>query len=154
MPAHFTTAFAERLNGLCSVQVREARDGDSVISGQALIAPGNFHMLLRRSGARYYVAVKEGPFVHHQRPSVDVLFNSVAQYAGKNAVGVILTGMGADGAQGLLKMKQAGAKTIAQDEESCVVFGMPKEAIKAGAVDRIVPLSQICQEVIRQIEGL
>jgi two-component system chemotaxis response regulator CheB len=154
MPAHFTTAFAERLNGLCSVQVREARDGDSVISGQALIAPGNFHMLLRRSGARYYVAVKEGPFVHHQRPSVDVLFNSVAQYAGKNAVGVILTGMGADGAQGLLKMKQAGARTIAQDEESCVVFGMPKEAIKAGAVDRIVPLSQICQEVIRQIEGL
>ena len=154
MPAHFTTAFAERLNEICSVQVREARDGDSVISGQALIAPGNFHMLLRRSGARYYVAVKEGPFVHHQRPSVDVLFNSVAQYAGKNAVGVILTGMGADGAQGLLKMKQAGAKTIAQDEESCVVFGMPKEAIKAGAVDRIVPLSQICQEVIRQIEGL
>jgi len=154
MPAHFTTAFAERLNGLCSVQVREARDGDSVISGQALIAPGNFHMLLRRSGARYYVAVKEGPFVHHQRPSVDVLFNSVAQYAGKNAVGVILTGMGADGAQGLLKMKQAGARTVAQDEESCVVFGMPKEAIKAGAVDRIVPLSQICQEVIRQIEGL
>ena len=154
MPAHFTTAFAERLNEICSVQVREARDGDSVISGQALIAPGNFHMLLRRSGARYYVAVKEGPFVHHQRPSVDVLFNSVAQYAGKNAVGVILTGMGADGAQGLLKMKQAGAKTIAEDEESCVVFGMPKEAIKAGAVDRIVPLSQICQEVIRQIEGL
>jgi two-component system, chemotaxis family, protein-glutamate methylesterase/glutaminase len=147
MPPRFTTAFAERLNKLCRIEVREAKDGDSVVKSQALIAPGNFHMLLRRSGVRYYVQIKDGPLVHHQRPSVDVLFNSVAQFAGSNAVGVILTGMGADGAAGMLKMKEAGAKNIAQDEASCVVFGMPKEAIRFGAVDRIVPLERIPQEI-------
>ncbi len=151
MPALFTRAFAERLNGLCKIEVREAKDGDSVLNGQALIAPGNFHMLLRRSGARYYVSVKDGPMVHHQRPAVDVLFNSVAQYAGGNAIGVILTGMGADGAQGMRKMKEAGARTIAQDEESCVVFGMPKEAIRLNAVDRVVPLERIPEEIVQMV---
>jgi two-component system chemotaxis response regulator CheB len=116
-----------------------------------LIAPGNYHMILRRSGARYYVEIKTGPMVHHQRPAVDILFKSTAKYAGSNAIGVILTGMGADGAEGLLEMKQAGAGTIAQDEASCVVFGMPKEAIQMGAVDKILPLSQIPNEIIRMI---
>jgi len=153
MPPLFTTAFAERLNRLCSVEVREAKDGDSVLNGQALIAPGNFHMLMRRSGSRYYVNIKDGPMVHHQRPAVDILFNSVAQYAGANAIGVILTGMGADGAQGMLRMKEGGAKTIAQDEASCVVFGMPKEAIRLGAVDRMVPLELIPQEIIHFINN-
>ena len=149
MPAQFTAAFAERLNKCCLIEVKEAQDGDSILNGQALISPGNFHMLLRRSGAKYYVNVKDGPFVHHQKPAVDVLFNSVAQYAGANCLGVILTGMGEDGAAGMLKMKQAGAKTIAQDEATCVVFGMPKEAIKAGAVDRVMPIEQIAQEIVR-----
>jgi two-component system chemotaxis response regulator CheB len=149
MPAHFTTAFAERLNRCCEIGVREAKEGDSVLNGQALIAPGNYHMLLRRSGAKYFVSIKDGPFVHNQRPAVDVLFNSVAQYAGPNALGVILTGMGADGAAGLAKMKQAGAKTVGQDEATCVVFGMPKEAMKLGAVDRLVPLGEISREIIR-----
>ena len=117
-----------------------------------MIAPGNFHMLLRRSGARYFVNIKDGPLVHHQRPAVDVLFNSVAQYAGANAIGIIMTGMGADGAKGMLMMKEAGAKTIAQDEASCVVFGMPKEAIKLGAVDRIIAVNLIPQEIIRLIQ--
>lgn len=153
MPPHFTTAFAERLNQLCSLEVREAKDGDSVLDGRALIAPGNFHMLLRRSGSKYYVSIKDGPFVHHQRPAVDVLFNSVAQSAGANAIGVIMTGMGSDGAQGMLKMKEAGAQTIAQDETSCVVFGMPKEAIRLGGVDRVVPLDCIPQEIIQLING-
>ena len=153
MPPLFTTAFAERLNRLCSIEVREGKDGDSVLNGQALIAPGNFHMLMRRSGSRYYVNIKDGPMVHHQRPAVDILFNSVAQYAGANAIGVILTGMGADGAQGMLRMKEGGAKTIAQDEASCVVFGMPKEAIRLGAVDRVVPLELIPQEIIRFINN-
>jgi two-component system chemotaxis response regulator CheB len=153
MPAQFTKAFAERLNGLCAIAVKEAQDGDSVLNGQALIAPGNFHMVLRRSGARYFVNVKDGPMVHHQRPAVDVLFNSVAQYAGANAVGVICTGMGADGAVGLLKMKEAGARTIAQDEASCVVFGMPKEAIKLGAADQVVPLGEISQRVVRALNA-
>lgn len=153
MPPLFTTAFAERLNRLCSVEVREAKDGDSVLNGQALIAPGNFHMLMRRSGSRYYVNIKDGPMVHHQRPAVDILFNSVAQYAGANAIGVILTGMGADGAQGMLRMKEGGAKTIAQNEASCVVFGMPKEAIRLGAVDRVVPLELIPQEIIHFINN-
>ena len=151
MPANFTTAFAERLNGLCQVEVKEAADNDSVTPGKALIAPGNFHMLLRRSGARYYVEVKDGPRVHHQRPSVDILFKSTAKYAGSNSIGVILTGMGADGAEGLLEMKQAGAKTIAQDEKSCVVFGMPKEAIKLGAADKVVPLGHVTQEILRMV---
>ncbi len=151
MPANFTTAFAERLNGLAHITVKEARDNDSVLPGTALLAPGNFHMILRRSGARYYVDVKDGPMVHHQRPAVDVLFKSVAKYAGSNAVGVIMTGMGADGSAGLLEMKQAGARTIAQDENSCVVFGMPKESIKLGAVDKVVPLDQIAQEILRMV---
>jgi two-component system chemotaxis response regulator CheB len=149
MPANFTTAFADRLNGLCQIGVREAKDGDTVATGSALIAPGNFHMILRRSGARYYVEVKNGPMVHHQRPAADILFRSAARYAGANAIGVILTGMGADGAAGLLEMKKAGASTIAQDEKTCVVFGMPKEAIKLGAVDRILPIDQIAGEIIR-----
>jgi two-component system, chemotaxis family, protein-glutamate methylesterase/glutaminase len=151
MPAHFTTAFAERLNGLCQITVREAKDNDSVSHGTALIAPGNYHMLLRRSGARYYVEVKTGPMVHHQRPAVDVLFKSTAQYAGANAIGVILTGMGADGAAGLLDMKKMGAGTIAQDEKTCVVFGMPKEAIKLGAADKVLPLDKIASEIIRMV---
>jgi two-component system, chemotaxis family, protein-glutamate methylesterase/glutaminase len=151
MPANFTTAFAERLNQICKIEVKEAEDGDSVINGRALIAPGNFHMLFRRNGAKYYVNVKDGPLVHHQRPAVDVLFNSVAQYAGNNAVGVILTGMGADGAQGLLAMKGAGSRTLVQDEASCIVYGMPKEAVKIGAADKIVPLDRITPEIINQI---
>jgi two-component system, chemotaxis family, protein-glutamate methylesterase/glutaminase len=151
MPANFTTAFAERLNGLSQITVKEAEDNDAVIQGKALIAPGNQHMLLRRSGARYYVEVKDGPRVQHQRPSVDVLFKSTAKNAGSNSIGVILTGMGADGAEGLLEMKQAGARTIAQDERTCVVFGMPKEAIKIGSVDKVVPLGQVAQEILRMV---
>ena len=151
MPAKFTTSFAERLDSVCAINVKEAEDGDSVINGRALIAPGNFHMLLRRSGARYYVQVKNGPMVHHQRPSADVLFKSVADYAGSNGLGIILTGMGADGADGLLKMRQAGANTVAQDEKSCVVFGMPKEAIKLGAAEKVVALHQIAQTSLQMI---
>ncbi|PLX51047.1 MAG: chemotaxis response regulator protein-glutamate methylesterase [Desulfobulbaceae bacterium] len=148
MPANFTTSFAERLDSLCPFRVKEAEDGDTVIPGQALLAPGNFHMVMRRSGARYFVNVKNGPLVCHQRPAVDVLFNSVAAFGGKNAIGVILTGMGKDGAQGMLKMKEAGAKTIAQDEKSCVVFGMPKEAIASGGVDQVLPLDRISQAIV------
>ena len=153
MPAKFTTSFAERLDSLCAIRVKEAQDGDSVVNGQALIAPGNYHMLLRRSGARYYVQVKNGPMVHHQRPSVDVLFKSVADYGGSNAVGVILTGMGADGADGLLQMRRAGARTIAQDERTCVVFGMPKEAIKREAAEKVVGLPDVCGAALRMIEA-
>lgn len=151
MPAKFTTSFAERLDGLCAINVKEAEDGDSVVNGRALIAPGNYHMLLRRSGARYYVQVKTGPLVHHQRPSADVLFKSVADYAGSNAIGIILTGMGADGAEGLLKMRESGARTIAQDEQSCVVFGMPKEAIKLGAAEKVLTLSQISKSSLEMV---
>jgi two-component system, chemotaxis family, protein-glutamate methylesterase/glutaminase len=147
MPPKFTTAFAERLNQLCAIEVKEAQDGDSVVTGRALIAPGNYHMLLRRSGARYFVQVKNGPPVHHQRPSVDVLFNSAAGSAGSNAIGVILTGMGADGAEGLLALKEKGAYTIAQDEASSVVFGMPKEAIKRNAALKVLSLSRISEEI-------
>ncbi len=149
MPEKFTTSFAARLNEICKITVKEAENNDSVIRGQALIAPGNFHMLLKRSGARYYVEVKEGPLVNRHRPSVDVLFRSAARYAGANAVGVIMTGMGDDGAKGLLEMKEAGARTIAQDEKSCVVFGMPKEAIKLGGVDKVLPLDEIAPHVIK-----
>ncbi|HUC84838.1 MAG TPA: chemotaxis response regulator protein-glutamate methylesterase, partial [Candidatus Acidoferrales bacterium] len=149
MPEKFTASFAQRLNSLCAVTVKEAADGDSVLRGQALIAPGNRHMLLKRSGARYYVEVKDGPLVSRHRPSVDVLFRSTARYAGRNAIGVIMTGMGDDGARGMLEMKQAGATTIAQDEASCVVFGMPSEAIKLGAVNRIASLQNIPPEVVR-----
>jgi two-component system chemotaxis response regulator CheB len=151
MPANFTTAFAERLNGLCKISVKEAQNNDSVTPGTALLAPGNFHMILRRSGARYYVEVKTGPMVHHQRPAVDILFKSTAKYAGSNAIGVILTGMGADGAEGLSEMKKAGASTIAQDEKSCVVFGMPKEAIKLGAADKVVTLESIASEIVKMV---
>lgn len=152
MPAKFTTSFAERLNNLCQIQVKEAVDGDSVVPGTALLAPGNFHMVMRRSGARYYVNIKSGPLVCYQRPAVDVLFNSVAAYGGANAVGVILTGMGKDGAQGMLKMKEAGARTIAQDEASSVVFGMPKEAIEAGGVDEVVSLKKIPAAILKLVE--
>lgn len=151
MPEKFTTSFANRLNEICKITVKEAADGDSVLPGQALIAPGNFHTMLKRSGARYYVEVKEGPLVNRHRPSVDVLFRSTAKYAGANAIGVIMTGMGDDGARGLLEMKEAGAKTVAQDEKSCVVFGMPKEAIKLGAADKILPLDNIASYVIKPI---
>lgn len=151
MPAKFTTSFAERLDSLCPINVKEAQDGDSVVNGRALIAPGNYHMLLKRSGARYYVQIKTGPMVHHQRPSADVLFKSVADYAGANAVGIILTGMGVDGAAGLLKMKQAGAGTIAQDEKSCVVFGMPKEAIRVGAVECVASLDEVSKISLEMI---
>lgn len=151
MPANFTTAFAARLNDLCQISVKEAQDNDSVTPGMALLAPGNFHMILRRSGARYYVEVKTGPMVHHQRPAVDMLFKSTAKYAGSNAIGVILTGMGSDGAEGLSEMKKAGASTIAQDEKSCVVFGMPKEAIKLGAADKIVTLESIASEIVKMV---
>ncbi|MGD0487203.1 MAG: chemotaxis response regulator protein-glutamate methylesterase [Syntrophorhabdales bacterium] len=148
MPEHFTRAFANRLDGLCRVSVKEAENDDTVIRGRALIASGNKHTLLKRSGARYYVEVKDGPLVCRHRPSVDVLFRSASRYAGKNAIGVIMTGMGDDGAKGMLEMKEAGAYTIAQDEESCVVFGMPKEAIKLGAVDKVLPLPTIMRAVL------
>ena len=143
MPEIFTRQFAQRLNQICQISVKEAEDGDSVLKGQALIAPGNSHMMLQRSGARYYVKVKDGPLVNRHKPSVDVLFRSAARYAGQNATGVILTGMGADGAQGILEMKESGAFTIAQDEKSSVVFGMPKEAIKLGGIDKIESLDKI-----------
>ncbi|WDF71727.1 protein-glutamate methylesterase/protein-glutamine glutaminase [Novosphingobium sp. KACC 22771] len=148
MPEHFTRSFAQRLNDLCEVDVKEAEDGDTVMRGHVLIAPGGRHTLLTRQGARYSVSVRDGPLVCRHRPSVDVLFRSAAQSAGSNAVGVILTGMGDDGAQGMLEMKQAGARTIAQDEASSVVFGMPKEAIARGAVDRIVPLGNVARELL------
>ena len=149
MPAEFTARFAERLDQICRITVKEAADNDSVIRGQALIAPGNRHLLLKRSGARYFVELRDGPLVSRHRPSVDVLFRSAARYAGKNVVGVIMTGMGDDGSHGMMEMKQAGAFNIAQDERSCVVFGMPAEAIKAGAVDRVMPLDHIAPEVVR-----
>lgn len=152
MPENFTSSFAKRLNELCQMEVREARDNDAVVPGVALIAPGNHHMLLHRSGGNYLVKIKDGPMVHYQRPSVDVLFHSVAASAGKNAVGVILTGMGADGAKGLLAMKEIGAYTLAQNEESCVVFGMPKEAIKIGAVDKIVGLADVSRSIILALQ--
>jgi len=150
MPEHFTRAFATRLDTICQRSVKEAENNDTVLRGRALIAPGNYHLLLKRSGARYYVEVKEGPLVSRHRPSVDVLFRSAARYAGKNCIGVIMTGMGDDGAKGMLEMKEAGAFTIAQDEESCVVFGMPKKAIDLNAVDRVLPLSAIPAAVVRE----
>lgn len=143
MPEHFTTAFAERLDGVCAMEVREARHGDSVSSGRVLIAPGNRHLLLARDGARYYAEVREGPLVSRHRPSVDVLFTSVARVAGSNAVGVLMTGMGADGARGLLRIREAGAHTIVQDEESSIVFGMPRAAIELGAADEVVSLRSL-----------
>jgi two-component system chemotaxis response regulator CheB len=149
MPEGFTRAFSQRLDGICRVTVKEAEDNDTVVRGRALIAPGNHHLLLKRSGARYYVEVKDGPLVSRHRPSVDVLFRSAARYAGKNAVGVIMTGMGDDGARGMKEMHDAGAKTIAQDEASCVVFGMPCEAIKHGGVDHVITLGDIPRKVLQ-----
>lgn len=148
MPESFTAAFAQRLNQLCEIEVKEAVNGDRVISGRALIAPGGKHMLLKRSGAQYVVNVIDGPLVSRHRPSVNVLFRSVAQSAGKNALGIIMTGMGDDGAQGLKEMLEAGARTLGQDESSCVVYGMPKEAFKLGAVERELPLSKIPYEIV------
>lgn len=150
MPEHFTKAFARRLDTTCRVTVKEAEDGESVIQGKVLIAPGNRHIMLNRSGAKYYIQVRNGPLVCRHRPSVDVLFRSAAQYTGSNAIGVIMTGMGDDGARGLLEIKEAGGYTIAQDESTSVVFGMPKEAIKLGAVLKVLPLNDIPDAVIRE----
>lgn len=150
MPEHFTASFAKRLDTLCQVSIKEAENNDTVLRGRVLIAPGNRHVLLKRSGARYYAEIKDGPLVNRHRPSVDVLFRSAARYAGKNAVGVIMTGMGDDGARGMLEMKKAGAFTIAQDEATSVVFGMPNEAIKREAIDRVLPLGNISGVVLRE----
>jgi two-component system chemotaxis response regulator CheB len=151
MPEHFTKSYAERLDKLCKFEVKESEDQELATPGKALIAPGNKHMVLKRSGARYYVEVKDGPLVYHQRPSVEVLFSSVAKYAGPNAVGIILTGMGRDGANGLLEMKNAGAYTIAQDENSCIVYGMPKEAVAVGAVMEIAALEKIPKSLLEAL---
>ncbi|MFP4154420.1 MAG: chemotaxis response regulator protein-glutamate methylesterase [Halothiobacillaceae bacterium] len=154
MPPVFTQSFAQRLDGLCRIRVKEAVDNERVLPGHAYVAPGHSHLLLRRSGANYVTALDDGPLVSRHRPSVDVLFRSAAQVAGKNAIGVILTGMGKDGADGMLQMRRAGARTFAQDEKSCVVFGMPKEAIKLGAVDDIVPLDQMTARVLGYLDSL
>lgn len=154
MPENFTRAFAQRLDSLCRVSVKEAENNDTVICGRALIAPGNHHLLLKRSGARYFVEIKDGPLVCRQRPSVDVLFRSAARYAGRNAIAVIMTGMGDDGAKGMLEMKEAGAITIAQDEDSCVVFGMPKKAIELGAVEKVVPLKEIPRIILKLLSSI
>ncbi|GMW01761.1 MAG: chemotaxis response regulator protein-glutamate methylesterase [Candidatus Hydrogenedentota bacterium] len=151
MPEYFTRAFADRLNGLCSIHVKEAESGDIVSPGKALIAPGNYHMLLSRSGAQYLVDIRSGPLVSRHRPSVNVLFKSVARYAGRNAIGILMTGMGNDGAEGLKMMKESGAFTIAQDESSCVVFGMPKEAIALGAADHVCPLRSIPEKIMELV---
>ena len=153
MPENFTAAFAARLNGLCEIEVKEAVSGDRVIPGRALIAPGGKHMLLKRSGAQYHIDIVDGPPVSRHRPSVNVLFRSVAQCAGKNALGIIMTGMGDDGSQGLKEMLDAGAHTLGQDEDSCVVYGMPKEAFKLGAVQREIPLNRIPQELVNYGAG-
>lgn len=150
MPERFTAAFAERLDSICRLEVKEARNNDRVLQGRALIAPGGRHMLLRRSGAQYFVEVVDGPLVNRHRPSVDVLFRSVAKAAGGNALGVIMTGMGDDGANGLLEMRKAGARTVAQDEASCVVYGMPREAVKRGAVEKTVALATMDREILQQ----
>ena len=154
MPEKFTAAFADRLNGLCHISVKEAQNNDRVVQGQALIAPGGKHMMLKRSGAQYYVDVVDGPLVNRHRPSVDVLFRSAAKCAGSNALGVIMTGMGDDGAVGLLEMHNAGGYTVAQDEETCVVYGMPREAVKRGGVERSLPLNSIANEILRWTSGV
>jgi two-component system chemotaxis response regulator CheB len=151
MPEKFTAAFAARLDGICQIAVKEAENNDRVLQGRALIAPGGRHMVVKRSGAQYFVEVVDGPLVNRHRPSVDVMFRSVAKVAGVNALGIIMTGMGDDGAAGMLEMRNAGARTVAQDEESCVVFGMPKEAIKRGGVERTIPLGAVAQEILRQL---
>ena len=149
MPEHFTAAFAKRLDSTCRITVKEAADNDTVVRGRALIAPGNHHTLLKRSGARYYVEIKDGPLVSRHRPSADVLFRSAARYGGKNVVGVIMTGMGDDGARGMKEMFDAGALTVSQDEATCVVYGMPHEAVKLGGVHKTLPLQLIAAEVMR-----
>ena len=149
IPPQFSRAFANRLNQMCAMEVKEAEDGDALQPGVALVAPGDLHMLLRRSGGRYFVNVKTGPRVCYQRPSVDVLFLSVAEAAGPHAIGALLTGMGADGAQGLHRLRQAGARTIAQDEATCVVFGMPREAIELGAAERVLPLESLAGQIVQ-----
>jgi two-component system, chemotaxis family, protein-glutamate methylesterase/glutaminase len=151
MPAQFTAAFASRLNDLSQLEVKEAAHNDRVVQGRALIAPGGKHLVLNRSGAQYFVEVVDGPPVSRHRPSVDVLFRSVAKFAGANAMGIIMTGMGDDGANGLLEMRRAGARTVAQDEESCVVYGMPKEAVKRGAVEKTLPLGALGKEILTQL---
>ena len=151
MPENFTKSFANRLNELCSISVKEAENGDPILPGHALIAPGNKHMLLKRSGAKYFVEVKDGPLVNRHRPSVDVLFRSTARYAGANAIGIIMTGMGDDGARGLLEMKEAGAHTAAQNEDTCVVYGMPKEAVKLGAAEKVLPLEKLAQFAVKPV---
>jgi two-component system chemotaxis response regulator CheB len=151
MPEKFTAAFAERLNSICQIEVKEAATNDRVVQGRALIAPGGKHLLMRRNGAQYFVEVVDGPLVNRHRPSVDVLFRSVAKCAGGNAMGIIMTGMGDDGAAGLLEMLKAGARTVAQDEASCVVYGMPKEAVKRGAVEKSIALSAIAREIQLQL---
>jgi two-component system, chemotaxis family, protein-glutamate methylesterase/glutaminase len=148
MPANFTANFATRLDSLCTMEVREAKNGDSIVQGVVLIAPGDYHMVVRRSGARYYVEIGSGDKISGHRPSVDVLFNSVARVVGANAVGVIMTGMGSDGAKGLLEMRKAGAKTIGQDEASCVVYGMPKVAYDMGGVEKQLPLDDIAKGIL------
>jgi two-component system, chemotaxis family, protein-glutamate methylesterase/glutaminase len=153
MPEKFTAMFAERLNELCQIEVREAKNGDRVIPGRALIAPGGRHMMLKRNGAQYAVEVVDGPLVNRHKPSVDVLFRSVAKFAGSNALGIIMTGMGDDGARGMKEMHDAGARTIAQDEASCVVFGMPKEAIKLGAAEQTMPLGHIPAAIVNYGKG-
>lgn len=151
MPEVFTRSFAERLDSLCKIEVKEAKDGDSILRGRALIAPGNYHMSVKRSGSKYYVKIQDGEPVNRHRPSVDVLFQSMAQHAGQNAVGMIMTGMGRDGARGLLAMRDAGAFTLAQDEKSSVVYGMPKEAVKLGAVDKIASLKMLTEHTLKSI---
>ena len=152
MPEHFTKSFADRLNSLCRISVKEAEHNERILPGHAYIAPGHSHLLLDRSGANYIVKLDQGPPVNRHRPSVDVLFRSAANVAGANAIGIILTGMGKDGVQGLMEMKQAGSYTIAQDEASCVVFGMPKEAIAAGAVSEVLPLKNITHRILEHLE--
>lgn len=154
IPPVFSAAFASRLNRLCALEVKEAQDGDEVQPGRAFVAPGNFHMILRRTGGRYRIEIQDGPMVCYQRPSVDVLFSSVAEAAGNKAIGILLTGMGTDGAQGLLRMRQTGARTIAQDEESCIVYGMPREAAKLGAAEQVLPLSSIASAILYQTSAL
>lgn len=152
MPEHFTKSFADRLNSLCNIKVKEAEKGDHVTPGIALIAPGNMHMLLERSGTTYYIKLKDGPMIHHQKPAVDVLFKSVAKTAGINSIGILLTGMGKDGAEGLLEMKNSGAKTIAEAQESCIVFGMPREAIELDAAQHIVRLEHIPNKIFELLK--
>jgi two-component system chemotaxis response regulator CheB len=151
MPEKFTASFADRLNSICEITVKEASQNDSIVPGVALIAPGNYHLIVKRSGARYFVEVRDGPPVFHQRPSVEVMFNSVAKYVGANAIGILLTGMGTDGAAGLMAMKQSGARTIVQDEKTSVVWGMPGEAVKIGAAEKVLPLDKIADAALELV---